>query len=101
LSVADARGLASGEARRNLELDCGWEQEQRDTKAWVEGRTRAMYDAARKVRATGGSRGPASVSLKARDAAVEAGRHHEQRTPRPSFGGICSVHFEHVEEVSA
>jgi hypothetical protein len=47
------------------------------TRAWVEGRTRAIAEAARKVRSAAGSRGPASVSLKARDVAVEAGRQYE------------------------
>jgi hypothetical protein len=93
LSVADARvwhPVRPGATSNSTAA------EQRDTKACVEGRTRAMYDAARRVRATAGSRGPASVSLKARDVA-RSRTAVRKRTPRPSFGGIHSVHLEYVE----
>jgi hypothetical protein len=69
LSVADARGLTTGEARRNLEHDRAWAQHQRDTKAWVEGRSRAIAEAAKAVRAKAGTRRSGSVSQAARDAA--------------------------------
>jgi hypothetical protein len=110
LTVADARGLTTGEARRNLEHDRAWAQHQRDTKAWVEGRSRAIAEAAKAVRATTGTRGgregqlrgAGSVSLKARAAAVEAGVQWEKRNPRPAFGdGVYSVHLEYIEEVPA
>ena len=39
LSVAEARGLTTGEARRNLEHEAAWRQHQVDTKAWTEGRS--------------------------------------------------------------
>ena len=42
LTVDEAKGLASGDARRNLEHERAWAQHQRDTKAWVEGRSRAI-----------------------------------------------------------
>jgi hypothetical protein len=93
LPVADAKGLASGEARRNLKHDRAWEQHQRDTKAWVAGRSRAIADAAARVRATAGTRGPGSVSAAARDAAIEAAKQYEKRTPRPSFNSVHSVHL--------
>ena len=41
LSVDDARGLASGEARRNLEHDRGWQAHLRECKLWREGRDQA------------------------------------------------------------
>ena len=62
LTVADARGLTTGEARRNLEHERAWAQHQRDTKAWTEGRSRAIAEAARAVRAKAGARPPGSVS---------------------------------------
>ena len=101
LSVADARGLASGQARRNLEHSRAWEQHQRETKEWVAGRSRAIADAAARVRATAGKRESGMVSLRAREAAVKAARQYEKRTRRPSFNGVYSVNLEYVEEVSA
>ena len=102
LSVAEARGLTTGEARRNLEHERAWAQHQRDTKAWVEGRSRAIAEAARAVRAKAGTRGQGHVSQAARDAAVEAGVQWEKRNPRPAFGdGIYSVGLLYTEEVSA
>ena len=74
---------------------------QRATKAWVEGRSRAIADAAARVRSAAGTRGSGIVSLEARDAAVEAARQYEKRTPRPSFNGVYSVNLEYTEEVSA
>jgi hypothetical protein len=51
------------------------------------------------VRATAGSRGSGIVSLKAREAAAEAARQYEKRTPRPSFGdGVYSVGLEFIAE---
>jgi hypothetical protein len=102
LTVDEARGLTTGEARRNLEHDRAWAQHQRDTRRWVEGRSRAVAEAARAVRAKAGTRGPGSVSQAARDAAVEAGVQYEKRNPRPAFGdGIYSVHLQYTaEEVS-
>jgi hypothetical protein len=102
LSVADARGLTTGEVRRLLEHNRAWDQHQRDTKRWVEGRSRAIAEAARKVRSTAGTRGLGSVSQAAREAAAEAGRQYEMHNPRPSFGdGVYSVYLEYVEEVPA
>ncbi len=101
LSVADARGLTTGEVRRLLEHNRAWEQHQRDTKRWVEGRSRAIAEAARAVQARAGTRGSGIVSLKAREAAVEAARQYEMHTPRPSFNGVYSVNLEYVEEVPA
>ena len=49
LSVADARGLTTGEVRRLLEHNRAWVQHQRDTKRWVGGRSRAIAEAARVV----------------------------------------------------
>ena len=99
LSVADARGLTTGEVRRLLEHNRAWEQHQRDTKRWVEGRSRAIAEAARAVQARAGTRGSGIVSQAARDAAVEAGRQYEKHNPRPSFGdGVYSVNLEYVEE---
>ena len=74
LSVADARGLTTGEVRRLLQHNRAWVQHQRDTKRWVEGRSRAIAEAARAVQARAGTRRSGSVSQAARDAAVEAGR---------------------------
>jgi hypothetical protein len=102
LTVADARGLATGEARRNFEHDRAWAQHQRDTKAWVEGHSRAIAEAAQKERAKAGTRGSGAASQAARDAALEAGVQYEKRNPRPAFGdGIYSVHLQYTEEVSA
>ena len=85
LSVADARGLASGEARAAFDHEAAWRQHQVATKAWVEGRSRAMAEAARKVRSTAGT-----------------GVQYEKRNPRPSFNGAYSVNLEYVhQEVSA
>jgi hypothetical protein len=97
------KSLASGDARRNLEHDRAWAQHQRDTKRWVEGRGRAIAEAARKVRESAGTRGSSgSVSLQAREAALEAGLEYEKRNPRPKFGdGVYSVGLEYTEEVSA
>ena len=54
-------------------------------KAWVEGRSRAIAEAARKVRSTAGT-----------------GVQYEKRNPRPSFNGAYSVNLEYVhQEVSA
>ena len=101
LTVDEAKGLASGEARRNLEHEAAWRQHQVATKAWVEGRSRAIAEAAKAVRAKAGTRGPGSVSQAARDAAVEAGVQWEKRNPRPAFGdGIYSVGLLYTEEVS-
>ncbi len=102
LSVADARGLTTGEVRRLLDHNRAWEQHQRDTKRWVEGRNRALAEAARKVRSTAGTRGSGIVSIMAREAAVEAGRKYEKHNPRPLFGdGVYSVNLEYVEEAPA
>jgi hypothetical protein len=101
LTVADARGLASGGARRNLEHSRAWERHQHATRAWVEGRSRAASDAAQKVRATAGKRESGLVSLRAREAAIEAARQYEKRTPRPTFNGVYSVNLEYVEAVRA
>ena len=98
LTVADARGLTTGEARRNLEHEAAWRQHQAATKKWVEGRSRAIAEAARKVRSTAGTRGQGHVSQAARDAALEAGREYEKRNPRPSFNGVYSTHLEYIEE---
>jgi hypothetical protein len=102
LSVADARGLTTGEVRRLLEHNWAWERHQRDTTWWVEGRSRAIAEAARAVQARARSRGSGAASQAARAAAVEAGRQYEKRTPRPSFGaGVYSVNLEYTEEVQA
>ena len=50
LRVDEARGLTTGEARRHLEHEAAWRQHQVDTKAWVEGRSRAIAEAAAGVR---------------------------------------------------
>jgi hypothetical protein len=55
LSVDDARGLASGEARAAFEHHPAWRQHQIATKAWVNGRRRAIAEAAARVRSTAGS----------------------------------------------
>jgi hypothetical protein len=57
LSVADASGPTTSEARRNLEHEAAWRQHQVDTKAWVEGWSGAVAEAARAVRAKAGTRG--------------------------------------------
>jgi len=101
LTVDEANALASGQGRRDYEHDQAWAQHVRATKAWVDSRTRAIAEAAQKVRSTVGSRGSGLVSLKAREAAVEAGRRYEKRNPRPSFNGVYSVNLEYVEEVPA
>jgi hypothetical protein len=98
LTVDEAKALASGQARRDFEHEQAWAQHQLATKAWVGGRTRAIADAAQRVRSAAGSRGSGIVSLKAREAAVEAGRQYEKQIPRPSFGaGIHSVGLEFTE----
>ena len=73
LTVDEARGLTTGETRRNLEHARAWRQHEVDTKSWIAGRSRAISDAAAKARAKAGTRPPGSVSQAARDAAVEAG----------------------------
>ena len=57
LSVADASGPTTGEARRNLDMRPPGGSTRVDTKAWVEGRSRAIAEAARAVRSTAGTRG--------------------------------------------
>ena len=103
LSVDDARALASGEARRGVEHMRAWEEHQRATKAWTEGRTKAIYGAAAKVRAKVGNLGAGSVSAEAQRAATEAAEHYERTVPRPAFNGsIYSVNLEYLnQEVGA
>ena len=102
LSVADARGLTTGEVRRLLEHNRAWEQHQRDTN---DGSKAAAGLSPKPPGGAGEGRHPTGGGASPRrrgDAAVEAGRQYEKHNPRPSFGdGVYSVNLEYVEEVSA
>jgi hypothetical protein len=102
LSVADARGLTTGVARRNIEHSRAWEQHQRDTNYGSKDGVGLSPKPPGAVQARAGTRRSRSVSQAARGAAVEAGRQYEKHNPRPSFGdGVYSVNLEYVEEAPA
>jgi hypothetical protein len=104
LTVDDARGLASGEARSNLAHDRGWQAHLQACKLWRAARDQAARDAARKVRDRAG-RGvsPGMVAAEARRAATEAAEHYERTVPRPRFNGATAAPLEFIspEEVPA
>ena len=105
LTVDDARGLASGEARRNLEHNRGWQAHLQACKLWREGRDRAIREAAKKVRAMARRGVPQSGALAAdaQLAATDAAKHYERTVPRPRFNGTTAAPLEYIspEEVPA
>ncbi|MET0520779.1 MAG: hypothetical protein ABW156_02220 [Jiangellaceae bacterium] len=103
LSVADARGLASGEARRNLEHDRGWQAHLQACKTWREGRDRAIREAAKKVRAVARRGVPHSGALAAdaQRAATNAAEHYERTVPRPRFNGTTAAPLEYISPEEA
>jgi hypothetical protein len=97
LSVADARGLASGEARRDLEHNRGWARHLADCKEWRAARDQVARGAARKVRDQA-SRGvpPGMVAAEAQRAATVAAEHYERTVPRPRFNGTTAAPLEYI-----
>jgi hypothetical protein len=105
LTVADARGLATGEARRNLEHDRGWQVHLQACKVWREGRDRAVREAAKKVRAVARRGVPhaGALAADAQRAATDAAERYERTVPRPRFNGTTAAPLEYIspEEVPA
>lgn len=78
LTVDDARGLASGEARRHLEHDRAWQAHLEACRLSREGRDRAAREAAAKIRAAARREAPPGMV----DAEARRGRHRRRRRLR-------------------
>lgn len=96
----DARGLVTGEGRRQAERQSQWMKHQRSTAEWESARTqvvaaaqRVAYDGA--VRSGKGAAEAHSIGLAA---GREAGAAYERTTPRPSFDGTETTNLMYIEE---